>query len=97
MSKVLTKVNIAEKIYNKTGIPRVVISDIIGCLFEEVCINLERGKNVKLSSFGTFKTREKSARIGRNPKTGKEAVIEARRVVVFYPNNTLKKDVAKVK
>ena len=93
MNKVLTKIDLADKVWEKTGIPRVVISDIMSELFEEITKNLESGTDVKLSSFGTFKTRNKPERMGRNPKTGESAVISARTVVSFSPSNTLKEKV----
>jgi integration host factor subunit alpha len=59
-------------------------------MLEEISDCIERGETVKLSSFGSFVVREKGQRMGRNPKTGKEAVISARRVLVFKPSAVLK-------
>ena len=95
MIKVLTKVDVTERVYKETGMPRTIISDILSDLFEEVCINLKQDKNVKITSFGTFKTRYKNERLGRNPKTGEEAIIEARRVVSFSANKKLKEKTAR--
>jgi integration host factor subunit alpha len=58
--------------------------------FNEIMDCLERGETVKLSSFGSFVVRQKRQRVGRNPKTGKEAPIPPRRVVVFKPSAVLK-------
>ena len=59
-------------------------------ILEEVCGALSRGETVKLSSFGTFQVRQKSERVGRNPKTGDEVPIAPRRVLVFRPSHVLK-------
>jgi len=58
-------------------------------MLEEISDCIERGETVKLSSFGSFVVREKGQRMGRNPKTGKEAVISARRVLMFKPSAVL--------
>jgi integration host factor subunit alpha len=57
---------------------------------EEIALSLEKGENVKLSSFGSFLVRQKRGRMGRNPKTGDAVPIEARKVLVFRPSNVLK-------
>jgi integration host factor subunit alpha len=59
-------------------------------MLEEVCVCLESGEEVKLSSFGTFSVHSKNERVGRNPKTGIEAVITSRRVLSFRPSHILK-------
>ena len=93
----LTKAEIAEHLYEKVGLSKRDAKDMVEIFYEEIRETLENGEQVKLSGFGNFDLREKSERPGRNPKTGKEAIIRARRVVVFYPNDALKKEVAKVK
>jgi integration host factor subunit alpha len=63
---------------------------LVELMFKEIAERLERGETVKLSSFGSFVVRSKGARIGRNPKTGKEVPIKPRRVMVFKPSAILK-------
>ena len=65
----------------------VTLEDIL----EEIVVSLENGKDVKLSSFGTFSVKNKRERVGRNPKTGVEAKISARRVVTFHSSNLVRK------
>ena len=90
MSKTLTRIDLIETTYLKIGLPRKIISDVISEALEEICVSLEKGKNVKLSSFGTFHCLDKKERLGRNPKTGEEAIISPRRVVSFKASNALK-------
>ena len=78
MNKTLTRADLSEAIYTKVGISKVESSDIVDQIFEEMILELIDGKSVKLSSFGSFMVRDKKQRIGRNPKTKEEAVIDAR-------------------
>jgi len=64
--------------------------DMVEGFFEEIRMTLERGESVKLSGFGNFLLRDKPQRPGRNPKTGEEIPISARRVVTFHPSQKLK-------
>ncbi len=75
------------------GLPRQESSDLIDRLLEMVAASLENEGSVKLSRFGNFSVRRKAAREGRNPKTGIEATISARRVVTFKPSPMLKQRV----
>ena len=93
MSKTLTRADLSEAIYSKVGISKVESSDIVDQIFEEMILELIDGKSVKLSSFGSFMVRDKKQRIGRNTKTKEEAVIDARRVVVFRASKELKNKV----
>ncbi|MCK5719122.1 MAG: integration host factor subunit alpha [Thiomargarita sp.] len=88
--KTLTKANMAEKLFNKVGLNKREAKDIIDLFFEEVRLSLERGEQVKLSGFGNFELRDKKERPGRNPKTGKEIPIKARRVVTFRAGQKLR-------
>jgi integration host factor subunit alpha len=63
---------------------------MVEAFFEEICLALESGDEVKLSGFGNFDLREKSQRPGRNPKTGESIPITARRVVTFHASAKLK-------
>ena len=93
MNKTWTRNDLMEAIHTKVGVSMTDASKIIEDIFEEILISLEDGKDVKLSSFGTFSVKQKQSRIGRNPKTGVEAMISARKVVTFNPSNHFRKKV----
>lgn len=86
----LTKVEIAERLYQDVGLNKQEAKEIVEMFFEEIRSALEAGSQVKLSGFGNFDLREKNQRPGRNPKTGQEILISARRVVTFRPGQKLK-------
>lgn len=86
----LTKAELAELLFEHVGLNKREAKDMIETFFDEVCNALERGESVKLSGFGNFQLRDKSARPGRNPKTGETVPIAARRVVTFHPSQKLK-------
>lgn len=86
----LTKADMAEKLFTELGINKREAKDLVEDFFEEVRQALERGEQVKLSGFGNFNLRSKKQRPGRNPKTGEEIPITARRVVTFHPGQKLK-------
>lgn len=86
----LTKADMAEKLYEELGLNKREAKELVELFFEEVRAALEAGDQVKLSGFGNFGLRDKSQRPGRNPKTGEEIPITARRVVTFRPGQKLK-------
>ncbi|HBD11123.1 MAG TPA: integration host factor subunit alpha [Porticoccaceae bacterium] len=86
----LTKSDIAEMLYEELGLNKRESKEIVECFFEEIRSALENNEQVKLSGFGNFDLRDKNTRPGRNPKTGEEIPIEARRVVTFKPGQKLK-------
>jgi integration host factor subunit alpha len=86
----LTKADIAELLYVELGLNKRAAKEIVEYFFEEIRTALEANDPVKLSSFGNFDLRDKSPRPGRNPKTGEEIPITARRVVTFKPGQKLK-------
>ena len=90
MPKTLTRADLYEAVYQKVGLSRSESSDLVESVISEICDAAVRGETIKLSSFGTFTVRSKKERIGRNPKTGQEAPITPRRVMVFKPSNILK-------
>ena len=90
MKKTWTRNDIIEAISDNVGISLSDSSAIIEEIFEFIIDELEKGDDVKISSFGTFSVRHKKSRIGRNPKTGVEAPITERNVVTFTPSNVLK-------
>ncbi len=90
MAKTLTRADLTESVYRNIGLSRNESSELVEAVLEEICTCLEAGEEVKLSSFGTFSVQSKRQRVGRNPKTGVEAVITPRRVLSFRPSHILK-------
>ena len=86
----LTKAEMAEKLFEDVGLNKREAKEFVDAFFEVVRGALERGQQVKLSGFGNFDLRKKNQRPGRNPKTGREIPISARRVVTFRPGQKLK-------
>ena len=91
----LTKAEIADRLFDEVGLNKREAKEFVDAYFEAIRKALERGENVKLSGFGNFQLREKNQRPGRNPKTGEEIPITARRVVTFHPSQKLKTMVEK--
>ena len=86
----LTKAEMAEKLFEELGLNKREAKEVVELFFEEVRASLEANEQVKLSGFGNFDLRDKSQRPGRNPKTGEEIPITARRVGTFRPGQKLK-------
>ncbi|MGM0413327.1 MAG: integration host factor subunit alpha [Pseudomonadota bacterium] len=86
----LTKAALAEKLFEELGLNKREAKEVVEAFFEEIREALESGEQVKLSGFGNFDLRDKKQRPGRNPKTGEEIPISARRVVTFRPGQKLK-------
>ncbi|MFC3680843.1 integration host factor subunit alpha [Bacterioplanoides pacificum] len=86
----LTKAELAEKLFDDLGLNKREAKDMVDLFFDEIRCSLSRNEQVKLSGFGNFDLRDKSQRPGRNPKTGEEIPISARRVVTFKPGQKLK-------
>ena len=89
----LTKADLADLLFEQVGLNKREAKDMVEAFFEEVRTALETGDSVKLSGFGNFEMRKKSERPGRNPKTGEEIPITARRVVTFHASQKLKSKV----
>jgi integration host factor subunit alpha len=86
----LTKAELAELLFEQVGLNKREAKDMVETFFVEIRDALERGEQVKLSGFGNFQLRDKPQRPGRNPKTGEEIPITARRVVTFHASQKLK-------
>ena len=86
----LTKAEMAEKLFEDLGINKREAKDVVELFFEEIRASLESNEQVKLSGFGNFDLRDKRERPGRNPKTGEDIPISARRVATFRPGQKLK-------
>jgi integration host factor subunit alpha len=89
----LTKADMTDHLFDELGLSKREAKEILDGFFEEIRKSLERGEQVKLSGFGNFDLHEKKERPGRNPKTGEEIPITARRVVSFKPGHKLKERV----
>ncbi len=85
----LTKAELAEKLFEDLGLNKREAKDMVDLFFDEIRDSLSRNEQVKLSGFGNFDLRDKRQRPGRNPKTGEEIPISARRVVTFKPGQKL--------
>ncbi|PCI54783.1 MAG: integration host factor subunit alpha [Gammaproteobacteria bacterium] len=86
----LTKAEVAEHLFEKVGLSKRDAKEMVEVFFEDIRETLESGEQVKLSGFGNFDLRVKSERPGRNPKTGEDIPISARKVVTFRPGQKLK-------
>lgn len=86
----LTKADIANRLFDEVGLNKREAKEFVDAYFEIIKSALESGENVKLSGFGNFQLRDKNERPGRNPKTGEEIPISARRVVTFRPGQKLR-------
>lgn len=86
----LTKAELAEALFEELGLNKREAKEFVDLFFETVREQLESGSSVKLSGFGNFDLRDKNQRPGRNPKTGEEIPISARRVVTFRPGQKLR-------
>jgi len=88
--KTVTRADLAEAVCREVGLSRTESAILVEMILDEICQAIARGEAVKLSSFATFQLRDKTERIGRNPKTGEEVPISPRRVVTFKASNVLK-------
>jgi integration host factor subunit alpha len=95
--RTLTKAELADILFDHLGLNKREAKEMVDDFFDELRLALERGESVKLSGFGNFQLRDKPQRPGRNPKTGEEIAITARRVVTFHASQKLKASVAAVR
>jgi integration host factor subunit alpha len=86
----MTKADIIESVYKQAGFSKKESSEIVELVFDMIKQTLERGEKIKISGFGNFIVRDKKARVGRNPQTGNEIEISARRVLTFRASQVLK-------
>jgi integration host factor subunit alpha len=92
----LTKAELSDILFDSLGLNKREAKDFVDAFFDEIRLALESGNSVKLSGFGNFQLRDKPQRPGRNPKTGQEIPIAARRVVTFHPSQKIKQMVDQV-
>lgn len=90
----VTRADIAEAVYEQVGLSRVETAALVEQVLDALIDALKQGDNVKISSFASFNVRQKTQRIGRNPKTGEEVPIEPRKVISFRASHVLKKAVS---
>jgi|TARA_B100001093_G_scaffold498157_1_gene545931 integration host factor subunit alpha len=86
----ITRAQLSEAVYEEVGLSRNESADLVEAVLEEMASSLTEGETVKISSFGSFSIRQKSQRMGRNPKTGEEVPILPRKVIIFKPSHVLK-------
>ncbi len=86
----MTKADIVEHIYERVGFSKKESAELVEKVFQTIKETLAEGEKVKISGFGNFVVRPKNARKGRNPQTGQEILLEARRVLTFKPSLVLK-------
>ena len=92
--KTLTRMDLSEAVFREVGLSRNESAELVEAVLGHISDALVSGEQVKISSFGTFSVREKTARVGRNPKTGEEVPIQPRRVLTFRPSHLMKERVA---
>jgi integration host factor subunit alpha len=92
--KTLTRMDLSEAVFKEVGLSRNESAELVESLLTHMSDALTKGEQVKISSFGTFSVRDKTARVGRNPKTGEEVPITPRRVLTFRPSHLMKEKVA---
>ncbi len=92
--KTLTRMDLSEAVFREVGLSRNNCAQLVETVLNHMSDALVDGRQVKISSFGTFSVRDKSARVGRNPKTGEEVPINPRRVLTFRPSHLMKERVA---
>ena len=90
----LTRMDLGEAVFREVGLSRNESAQLVESVLDHISDALVSGEQVKISSFGTFSVRSKSARVGRNPKTGEEVPINPRRVLTFRPSHLMKDRVA---
>lgn len=94
-SDTVTRAEVIDLLMQRIGLSRQECTQLLETTLEAISDDLEKGNHVKLAKFGNFVLHDKKSRIGRNPKTGKEAVISSRRVVTFRPSAMLRQKLAK--
>ena len=91
----VTKADLKDTLFEEIGLNKRESREFVESFFGKICLLLEEGHSIKLSGFGSFNLRDKSERLGRNPKTGEEVPISPRRVVTFKSGQKLKKNINK--
>ena len=91
----MTKADIVENIYEKVGFSKKESAELVELVFDIIKSTLEQGDKIKIAGFGNFVVKEKADRRGRNPQTGEEITISARKILTFKPSQVLKASINK--
>jgi integration host factor subunit alpha len=91
----LTRADLADSLNRQIGLSRAESASMVESILDMMSVALEKGENVKISSFGTFVLRDKTERVGRNPKTGIEVPIAPRRVLTFRASQSMRDRIAR--
>ncbi len=86
----MTKADMVENIYEKVGFSKKESAELVEAVFDIIKGTLEKGEKIKIAGFGNFVVKEKADRRGRNPQTGEEITITARKILTFKPSQVLK-------
>jgi integration host factor subunit alpha len=89
----MTKADMVEKIYEKVGFSKKESAELVEAVFDIIKGTLEKGEKIKIAGFGNFVVKEKADRRGRNPQTGEEITISARKILTFKPSQVLKSSI----
>jgi len=91
----MTKADIVEQIYERVGFSKKESAELVELVFDLIKDTLEEGEKIKIAGFGNFIVKEKADRRGRNPQTGEEITISARKILTFKPSQVLKASINK--
>src|SRR5437588_3642659 len=86
----LTKADLIEEVLNVTELPRKESETIVETIFDSIIATLQKGEKIEIRGFGSFRTRQRRGRVGRNPKTGEKVEVPAKRIPFFKPSKELK-------
>jgi len=86
----LTKADLIEEVLKVTELPRKESETIVETIFDSIILAIQKGEKIEIRGFGSFRTRERKGRVGRNPKTGEKVEVPAKRVPYFKPSKELK-------
>ena len=86
----LTKADLIEEILRITELPRKESEAIVETIFDSIIGALQKGEKIEIRGFGSFRTRERRGRVGRNPKTGEKVEVPAKKIPYFKPSKELK-------
>ena len=90
MNETMTKADLVEEVIRATELPRKDSEVVVETVFESIILALQTGDKIEIRGFGSFRTRERRGRIGRNPKTGAKVDVPAKKIPFFKPSKELK-------
>jgi integration host factor subunit beta len=86
----LTKADLIEEVLKVTELPRKESETIVETIFDSIIEAIQKGEKIEIRGFGSFRTRQRKGRVGRNPKTGEKVEVPAKRIPFFKPSKELK-------